>query len=77
MVIIKTKADDVRIQAVSPEFMVGGGAAAAKVRAGNRVGDERGGDYCKHHLEDHEGLMRNGGRIAGGLNADPPQAEPG
>jgi len=37
MVIIKTKADDVRIQAVSPEFMVGGGAAAAWARVGKKI----------------------------------------
>ena len=37
MVIINTNAEDVRIQAVSPESIVGVGAAAAKVRAGKRV----------------------------------------
>jgi hypothetical protein len=37
MVIINTNAEEVRIQAVSPELIVGGGAAAAKARAGKRV----------------------------------------
>ncbi len=37
MVIINTNAEDVRIQAVSPESIVGGGAAAAKARSGKRV----------------------------------------
>ena len=32
---------------------------------GERAGDERGRDDGEHHLEEHEGLVRDGGRVVG------------